>query len=144
MDKVRLAQEHDFQECDICDDDNDNDGDKVTDTVGACEKDSEIDIIRHLNNQLKEQEGQFKQMLQDEDNEIAKQKKEADKTVLTLEEQNETLKHKLEIEIFGVSRFLGSWNVWLSRETIAARMPKCFHKKFASTRVIIDCTEVKT
>ena len=245
MDKVRLAQEHDFQECDISDDDNDNDSDKVTDTVGACEKDSEIDIIRHLNNQLKEQEEHFKQMLQDKDNAIAKQKKEADKTVLTLVEENETLKQKLEIEKFGVSRFgnddsmirfytgfvtyaaflafynhvkpsatnmqscyykameevsgkygrpscmklidelfmflcrlrvgfpevdlanrfncslptvsrkiitwsnllyviLGSWNVWLSRETIAARMPKCFHKKFASTRVIIDCTEVKT
>ena len=47
MGKVRLAQERDFQECDISDDDdNDNGGDKVTYTVGASEKNSEIDIIR--------------------------------------------------------------------------------------------------
>jgi hypothetical protein len=39
---------------------------------------------------------------------------------------------------------LGSWNIWLSKDIIQEKMPQSFKKKYASTRVIIDCTEIKT
>lgn len=39
---------------------------------------------------------------------------------------------------------LGSWNIWLPKDVIQARMPESFKDKYSSTRVIIDCTEIKT
>ena len=39
---------------------------------------------------------------------------------------------------------LGSWNIWLSREKVNEKMPQSFKPKYQSTRVIIDCTEIKT
>ena len=38
---------------------------------------------------------------------------------------------------------LGTWNWWLSRADVDALMPLAFKEKYASTRVIIDCTEIK-
>ena len=38
---------------------------------------------------------------------------------------------------------LGSFNIWPNRETIDRNMPESIKKKFPSTRVIIDCTEIK-
>lgn len=38
---------------------------------------------------------------------------------------------------------LGEVNIWKSREAIDLSMPEAFKAKYKSTRVIIDCTEVK-
>ena len=38
---------------------------------------------------------------------------------------------------------LGSLNIWPNRETIDRNMPESIKKNFPSTRVIIDCTEIK-
>ena len=38
---------------------------------------------------------------------------------------------------------LGQVNIWPSREVIDKTMPEDFKKKYSSTRVIIDCTEVR-
>lgn len=38
----------------------------------------------------------------------------------------------------------GQWNIWLSREEVNSLMPAVFKEKFSSTRVIIDCTEIRT
>jgi len=37
---------------------------------------------------------------------------------------------------------LGQVNIWPSREVIDKTMPEDFKKKYSSTRVSIDCTEV--
>ena len=37
----------------------------------------------------------------------------------------------------------GSLNIWPDRETIDRNMPESMKRKFPSTRVIIDCTEIK-
>lgn len=39
---------------------------------------------------------------------------------------------------------LGSIPIWLSREEIQATMPESFKKLYPKTRVIIDCTEIRT
>ena len=39
---------------------------------------------------------------------------------------------------------LGSWNIWLPKDVIVNRMPDSFKHKYACTRVIIDCTEIRT
>ena len=39
---------------------------------------------------------------------------------------------------------LGSWNIWLPKDVIKERMPESFKPKYADTRVIIDCTEIRT
>ena len=39
---------------------------------------------------------------------------------------------------------LGSWCIWQTREKIQESMLQGFREKYPSTRVIIDCTEVKT
>lgn len=39
---------------------------------------------------------------------------------------------------------LGSWNIWLSKGVIQERMPQSFKEKYGDTRVIIDCTEIRT
>ena len=39
---------------------------------------------------------------------------------------------------------LGSINIWPSKDQIFRRMPYCFKSLYPSTRVIIDCTEIKT
>lgn len=39
---------------------------------------------------------------------------------------------------------LGSIPIWLPKETIERLMPDCFKCSYPSTRVIIDCTEIKT
>lgn len=36
------------------------------------------------------------------------------------------------------------WIYWPSREVVQQTMPPCFKKNYESTRVIIDCTEMKT
>ena len=38
---------------------------------------------------------------------------------------------------------LGQLNIWPSRQAIDKSMPEDLKKKYASTRVIIDCTEVR-
>ena len=38
---------------------------------------------------------------------------------------------------------LGHINIWLSRELVNETMPEDFKAKYLSTRVIIDCTEVR-
>lgn len=38
---------------------------------------------------------------------------------------------------------LGTWNIWLSRDDVDELMPQSFREKYPSTRVIIDCTEIK-
>lgn len=38
---------------------------------------------------------------------------------------------------------LGTINIWPTREDVDANMPEVFKEKYKSTRVIIDCTEVK-
>ena len=38
---------------------------------------------------------------------------------------------------------LGSLNIWPNRETIDRNMPESIKEKIPSTRVIIDCTEIK-
>lgn len=66
----------------------------------------------------------------------------------------EHLAHLFDISVSTVSRIfiswinfmflkLGSLNIWPSRETINRTMPEDFKIKYASTRVIIDCTEIK-
>ena len=37
----------------------------------------------------------------------------------------------------------GTLNIWPSREAVDRTMPEDFRKAYASTRVVIDCTEVK-
>ena len=39
---------------------------------------------------------------------------------------------------------LGSLNIWPSREQVDKTMPVTFKEKYPTTRVIIDCTEIKT
>ena len=39
---------------------------------------------------------------------------------------------------------LGRWNIWLSKEIIQSRLPDSFEPKYSNTKVIIDCTEIKT
>lgn len=39
---------------------------------------------------------------------------------------------------------LGSINIWCSKEQIKEKMPPSFKLSYPSTRVIIDCTEIKT
>ena len=39
---------------------------------------------------------------------------------------------------------LGSIPIWLPRETIRELMPECFETLYPRTRVIIDCTEIRT
>ena len=39
---------------------------------------------------------------------------------------------------------LGSINIWPSKDQIFRTMPDCFKSLYPSTRVIIDCTEIKT
>ena len=39
---------------------------------------------------------------------------------------------------------LGSIPIWLSKSTIQELMPDCFKQLYPNTRVIIDCTEIKT
>ncbi|XP_060595514.1 uncharacterized protein LOC132749672 [Ruditapes philippinarum] len=39
---------------------------------------------------------------------------------------------------------LGSMNIWPSREQVDKTMPVTFKEKYPTTRVIIDCTELKT
>jgi hypothetical protein len=39
---------------------------------------------------------------------------------------------------------LGCINIWPSREQILRKMPDCFKTLYPRTRVIIDCTEIKT
>lgn len=39
---------------------------------------------------------------------------------------------------------LGGINIWPSREQIHNKMPDCFRSLYPRTRVIIDCTEIKT
>lgn len=39
---------------------------------------------------------------------------------------------------------LGSIPIWLPRETIRELMPECFKTLYPRTRVIIDCTEIRT
>ncbi|XP_020905111.2 uncharacterized protein LOC110243363 [Exaiptasia diaphana] len=66
----------------------------------------------------------------------------------------EHLAHLFDISLSTVSRIFISWmnfmylklggiDLWLSREVINSTMPEDFKKKYASTRVIIDCTEIK-
>ena len=43
---------------------------------------------------------------------------------------------------FMYSKF-GQINIWPSRETINTTMPESFKSKYKSTRVIIDCTEIR-
>ena len=38
---------------------------------------------------------------------------------------------------------LGQINIWPSREVVDESMPEAFKEKYPSTRVIIDCTEVR-
>ena len=38
---------------------------------------------------------------------------------------------------------LGQINIWPSKTAIDKTMPEDFKKKYSSTRVIIDCTEVR-
>ena len=39
---------------------------------------------------------------------------------------------------------LGIIPIWLSKSTIQELMPDCFKQLYSNTRVIIDCTEIKT
>ena len=39
---------------------------------------------------------------------------------------------------------LGNIPLWISKEEIIRRMPRCFKHTYPSTRVIIDCTEIET
>ena len=39
---------------------------------------------------------------------------------------------------------LGRIPIWLSKETVDKYMPDCFRELYPSTRVIIDCTEIRT
>ena len=39
---------------------------------------------------------------------------------------------------------LGRIPIWLSRETVDKYMPDCFKELYPNTRVIIDCTEIRT
>lgn len=39
---------------------------------------------------------------------------------------------------------LGRISIWLSKATINRHMPDCFKELYPNTRVIIDCTEIKT
>ena len=39
---------------------------------------------------------------------------------------------------------LGRIPIWLSKETIKRYMPDCFKEVYPNTRVIIDCTEIRT
>lgn len=39
---------------------------------------------------------------------------------------------------------LGSINIWPSREQVDRKMPDCFRTLYPTTRVLIDCTEIKT
>ena len=66
----------------------------------------------------------------------------------------EHLAHLFQISVSTVSRIFISWinfiylrlgqlNIWPSRQAIDKSMPEDFKKKYASTRVIIDCTEVR-
>lgn len=66
----------------------------------------------------------------------------------------EHLAHLFGISLSTVSRVFISWinfmflklggiNLWLSRQAINNTMPEDFKKKYSSTRVIIDCTEIK-
>ncbi|KAK7095232.1 uncharacterized protein [Littorina saxatilis] len=38
---------------------------------------------------------------------------------------------------------LGSMSIWPSRQLVDQHMPQCFKDKYPSTRVILDCTEIK-
>ncbi|CAC5389490.1 unnamed protein product [Mytilus coruscus] len=40
--------------------------------------------------------------------------------------------------------FLCSFNIWPSKDNIEAKMPAVFKMLYPSTRVVIDCTEIKT
>lgn len=66
----------------------------------------------------------------------------------------EHLCHLFDISLSTVSRIFISWinfmflklgglTIWLSREAVNDTMPVEFMKEYASTRVIIDCTEIK-
>lgn len=39
---------------------------------------------------------------------------------------------------------LGSIPIWLSADQIKQRRPECFKEKYSNTRVILDCTEIRT
>ena len=64
------------------------------------------------------------------------------------------LSHLFNVSQATVSRIVISWinfmylrfgvlNIWPSREAVNRTMPEDFRKAYPSTRVIIDCTEVK-
>ena len=66
----------------------------------------------------------------------------------------EHLAHLLKVSLSTVSRVFITWlnfmylrlgqiNIWPSRTAIDKTMPEDFKKKYSSTRVIIDCTEVR-
>ena len=66
----------------------------------------------------------------------------------------EHLAHLFKVSVSTVSRVVITWlnfmylrlgqiNIWPSRTTIEITMPEDFKKKYSSTRVIIDCTEVR-
>ena len=66
----------------------------------------------------------------------------------------EHLAHLFKVSVSTVSRVFITWlnfmylrlgqiNIWPSRTTIEITMPEDFKKKYSSTRVIIDCTEVR-
>ena len=68
--------------------------------------------------------------------------------------REEHLGHLFQISMLTVSRIFISWinfmylklgqiNIWPSRQVIDRTMPEDFKKKYSSTRVIIDCTEIK-
>ena len=64
------------------------------------------------------------------------------------------LAHRFGVSVSTVSNILISWsnfcyqrlgslNIWPSKETVEEYMPQSFKEKYPSTRVIIDCTEIK-
>lgn len=66
----------------------------------------------------------------------------------------EHLSHLFDISTSTVSRIFISWinfmdlrlgqlNIWPTRQVINETMPEDFKQKYSSTRVIIDCTEVR-
>ncbi|CAH3175233.1 unnamed protein product, partial [Porites lobata] len=66
----------------------------------------------------------------------------------------EHLAHLFKVSVSTVSRVFITWlnfmylrlgqiNIWPSRTAIEITMPEDFKKKYSSTRVIIDCTEVR-
>jgi hypothetical protein len=98
LDKVHLAQEGDFHESDISDDDV-ADGNPPSDNL------SESEIIVRLKDDLRKQEEYHQRCLKDKENELSEQKKIADDRMQKIKEENESLKQQLEIERFGVARF---------------------------------------